>query len=218
MTARPRSVLDRVPVWARRGLMIALPLVLFGVLVAGFALAPTPASRHVSPIHLLPPSRPRLSRLRAPTTAGTEATASTLPSRTPHFLGRRAPGGVGNPERPPSPRSRAGAMLAVAARFAAAYMPYQVGRLSGWARAALKRMCTPAFAHYLLSRPAEQSPLLSANPADAETYRVASVNLAAGSNRVSVSYASQQDRADTGAFLLTLAHPHGRWVVAALET
>ncbi len=109
-------------------------------------------------------------------------------------------------------------MLAVAKRFAAAYMPYQVGRLRGWARTAIKRTCTPAFAHYLLSRPAEQSPLLSAHPTDAETYRVASVNLAAGSNRVSVSYVSEQDPADTGAFLLTFAHRHGRWLVAALET
>jgi hypothetical protein len=109
-------------------------------------------------------------------------------------------------------------MLAVANRFAAAYMPYQVGRLPGWARTEIKRTCTPAFAHYLLSRPAQQSPLLSAHPTDAETYRVASVNLAAGSNRVSVSYVSVQDRADTGAFLLTLAHLHGRWLVAALET
>ena len=109
-------------------------------------------------------------------------------------------------------------MLTVAARFAAAYMPYQIGRLPSWARAAIKRTCTPAFAHYLLSRPAEEAPLLSAHPADAETYRVASVNLAAGSNRASVSYVSDQDRADTGAFLLTLAHRHGRWLVAALET
>jgi len=109
-------------------------------------------------------------------------------------------------------------MLAVAARFAAAYMPYQIGRVPGWARAAIKRTCTPAFAHYLLSRPAQQSPLLAVHPTDAETYRVASVNLAAGSNRVSVSYVSKQDRADTGAFLLTLAHRHGRWVIAALET
>ena len=37
-------------------------------------------------------------------------------------------------------------MLAVAARFATAYMPYQVGRLTGWARAAIERTCTPAFA------------------------------------------------------------------------
>jgi hypothetical protein len=109
-------------------------------------------------------------------------------------------------------------MLVVARRFAAAYMPYQVGRLPGWARAATKGTCTLAFARYLLSRPAEQSPLLSAHPKDAETYRVASVNLAAGLNRVSVSYVSQQDRSDTGAFLLTLAQRHGHWLVAALET
>ena len=218
MSAPRRSVLDRVPVWARRGLMIALPLLLVGVLVAGFALAPTPATRHASEGGLLPPSRARLSRPRAPTTVSTEATASTLPSRTPRSLSRGARGDVGDPERPPSPRSPAGAMLAAAKRFAAAYMPYQVGRLPGWARAAIERTCTPAFAHNLLSRPAEQSPLLSAHPTDAETYRVASANLAAGSNRVSVSYFSQQDRADTGAFLLTLAHRHGRWLVAALET
>jgi len=109
-------------------------------------------------------------------------------------------------------------MLAVAARFAAAYMPYQIGLLPGWARMAIKRTCTPAFAHHLLSRPAQQSPLLTLHPSDVETYRVASVNLAAGSNRVSVSYVSEQDRADTGAFLLTLAHRHGHWLVAALGT
>ena len=218
MSARPRSALDRVPVWARRGLMIALPLVLFAVLIAGFALAPSPAIRHVSGIGLLPPSRGRRSSPPAATTVSTEATASPRTSRIPRFLGPGAPGGVGDPERPPSPRSPAGAMLAVAAQFAAAYMPYQVGRLPGWARAAIKRTCTPAFAHYLLSRPAEQSPLLSAHPTDAETYRIASVNLAPGSNRASVSYVSQQDPADTGAFLLTLAHHHGRWLVAALET
>jgi hypothetical protein len=109
-------------------------------------------------------------------------------------------------------------MLAVARRFAVAYMPYEIGRLPGWGRAAIKRACTPAFAHYLLSRPAEESPLLSAHPADAETYRVASVNLASGANRVSVSYVSQQDWSDTGAFVLTLAQRRGRWLIAALET
>jgi len=109
-------------------------------------------------------------------------------------------------------------MLAVARRYADAYMPYQVGRLPGWARAAITRTCTPAFAHYLLARPAERSPLLSAHPTDAETYRVASVNLATGDHRVSVSYVSEQNRADTGAILLTLALRHGRWLVAGMET
>ena len=218
MSARPRSARDRVPVWARRGSMIGVPLVLFGVLVAGFALAPTPATRHASRSGLLPPSRARLSRPPAPTTVSTEATARARTSRTPRLLGPGARGGVGDPERRPSPRSPAGAMIAVAARFAAAYMPYQVGRVPGWARAAIKRTCTPAFAHYLLSRPAEQSPLLSAHPRDAETYRVVSVNLATGTNRVSVSYVSEQDRADTGAFLVTLTRRYGRWFVDGLET
>ena len=225
MTARPRTGLGRAPVWARRGLMIALPLLLVGVLVAGFALAPTPATRQAgrptASEGVLPPSRALLPRPRvaaASTTVSTEATASGRASRTPRFLGPGARGGVGDPERPPSPRSSVGAMLAVARRFAAAYMPYQIGRLPGWARAAIKRTCAPALAHYLLARPAEQSPLLSAHPTGAQTYRVTSVNLAAGSNRVSVSYVSQQDGADTGAFLLTLAHRHSRWLVAALET
>ena len=65
-----------------------------------------------------------------------------------------------------------GEMLAVARAFAVAYMPYQVGRLPGWVRAAIRRTCSRGFADYLLSRPAEQSPLLSAHPNDAETYRV----------------------------------------------
>jgi hypothetical protein len=109
-------------------------------------------------------------------------------------------------------------MLAVAKRFAAAYMPYQVGRLPGWVRAAIKRTCTPRFADYLLSMPAEASPLLTAHPTDAESYRVASVNPAARPNRVSVSYVSEQDRADTGAFLVTLTRRYGRWLVDGLET
>ena len=101
-------------------------------------------------------------------------------------------------------------MLAVAKVFAAADMPYQVGRLPGWARTAINRTCPPAFALYLLAAHAEPSPLLSAHPSDAETYRVASVNLATGTDRVSVSYVSEQDRADTGAFLLLLTRRHGR--------
>ena len=222
MSARPRSAPDRVRVWARRVLMIALPVLLVGVLVAGFALAPTPATRHAgrptASDGLLPPSRARLPRPPALIPVSTEATARTHASLTQRFRSPEARGGVGDPERAPSPRSSVGAMLAVAKRFAAAYMPYQIGRLSEWAREAIKGTCTLAFAHYLLSRPAEQSPLLTAHPSDAETYHVASANVAAGSNRVSVSYFSEQDRADTGAFLLTFAHRHGRWLVAALET
>ena len=202
--------------------MIAVPLLLVGVLVAGFALAPTPATRQAgrptASDGLLPPSRARLPRLPAPTPVSAEARASTRPSRTQRLRGLGARGGVGDPERPPSPRSSVGAMLALARRFAAAYMPYQVGRAPGWARVAIRRTCTPGFAHYLLSRPAEPSPLLSAHPTNAETYRVASVNLAAGSNRVSVRYVSEQDPADTGAFQLTLTRRGSGWLVAGLET
>ena len=223
MSARPRNALDRPPVWARRSLMIFLPLALVAVLVAGFALAPTPATRHAARSAatggLLRPSLARPPRPAAsPSTVSAEATVSTRSTHSQRSRGTGARGGVGDPERPPSPHSSVGAMLAVARRFAAAYMPYQVGRLPGWARAAITRTCTLTFAHYLLARPAEPSPLLSAHPNNAETSRVASVNLAAGSNRISVSYVSAQDRADAGAFLLTLTRRHGRWVVAALES
>jgi hypothetical protein len=109
-------------------------------------------------------------------------------------------------------------MLAVARRFALAYMPYQIGRLPHWARAAIARTCTPGFARYLLAHPARRTPLLTAHPNVVETYRVASVNLAAGTNRVSVSYVSAHDPADTGAFLLTLAKRQGGWVIAGLDT
>jgi hypothetical protein len=108
-------------------------------------------------------------------------------------------------------------MLTVPRRFALAYMPYQIGRLPHWARAAIARTCTPGFARYLLAHPARQTPLLAAHPDDVETYRVASVNLAAGANRAAVSYVSTQDPADTGAFLLTLAKRHGRWLIARLD-
>jgi hypothetical protein len=108
-------------------------------------------------------------------------------------------------------------MLAVARRFALAYTPYQIGRLPHLARGAITRTCTPAFARYLLAHPARQTPLLAARPHDVETYRVVSVNLAAGVNRVSVSYVSVEDPADTGAFGVTLAKRRGRWLVAGLD-
>ena len=109
-------------------------------------------------------------------------------------------------------------MLAVARRFSIAYMPYQIGRLPRWVRAAIKRTCTPAFARYLLGQPPRLTAQLLAHPKAIETYRVASVNLAAGANRVTVSYVSQQDNSDTGAFLLTLVKQRGRWLIAGLET
>ena len=108
-------------------------------------------------------------------------------------------------------------MLAVARRFAIAYMPYQVGRLPRWARTAIERTCTPAFARYLLAQPAESPPLQAAHPKAIETYRVASVEPAGAPDTVAVSYVSEQDSADTGEFLLSLVEEHGRWLVAALE-
>ena len=144
MSDRLLGSADHLPSRARRWLMAVLPLALLGALVAGFALAPRPAGTHSNrsrSIGLLPPS---------PTTA-TDAPARPAPplqtgrshvsarasgaqrererSRTAHRPPVRGPVS----ERPPAPASGSaeGMMLAVARRFAVAYMPYQVGRLPG---------------------------------------------------------------------------------------
>ena len=108
-------------------------------------------------------------------------------------------------------------MLADAHSFAVAYMPYQVGRLPRWARAAIEQTSTPAFARYLLLQPAQLTPLQATHPKTIETYRVASVEPAGDPDTVAVSYVSQQASADTGEFLLRLAREHGHWLVAELE-
>ena len=225
MTARTRSALDRAPILAKRGVMLAVPLLLAGVLVAGFAVAPTPAGRppgrRTVSDGILPPARAPGPRSPLPAAQTTRTTAHSMTARPERPISARSGHDderVGDPEQPPSPSSSSGEMLAVARAFAVAYMPYQAGRLPGWVGAAITRTCSREFANYLLSRPAEPSPLLSAHPRDAETYRVASVNLAAGTDRVSVSYVSEQDRADTGAFLLTLTRRYDRWFVDGLET
>src|SRR5205823_14113751 len=81
-------------------------------------------------------------------------------------------------ERPPAPApgSSEGMMLAVARRFAVAYMPYEVGRLPRWARTAFARTCAPGFARYLLAQPARPTALQAAHPNAIETYRVAGVH------------------------------------------
>ena len=107
-------------------------------------------------------------------------------------------------------------MLAVARRFAIAYMPYQVGRLPPWARTAIYRTCTPAFARYLLAQPAQPTPLQAAHPNAIESYRVASVEPAGAPDTVAVSHVSAQDSADTGEFALTSAGPCRDVVLAGL--
>ena len=230
MSDRPSDLPDRLPSRARRWLMAVLPLALLGALVAGFALAPHPAGTHSDrprSIGLLPPS---------PTTA-TDAPARPAPplqTRRSHGAAR-AGGAQREPERSraahrppvrgpvserppaPAPGSSEGMMLAVARRFAVAYMPYQVGRLPRWARIAFARTCTPGFARYLLAQPARPTGLQAAHPKAIETYRVAGVQPAGAPDTVAVSYVSEQDRADTGELLLRLVREHGRWLVASLE-
>ena len=222
MIVRLLSELERLPGWSRRGLMVVCPVLLLGLLIAGFALAPTGARprthRGVASNRLLPPAAS--SGTTAHRTAGAHATAGARSrsvagvSSVTNGLGSAR--GVRDPDA--SPRTpRQVAMLAVSRRFAVAYMPYQIGTLSQWARVAIEQTCTLAFARYLLARPAQLAPSLAAHPKDIETYRVAGVNLVPGVDTVEVGYVSAQDSADTGAFLVTLVNRHGRWRVAGLE-
>ena len=232
MSARLLAAIGRLPIWARRGLMIVFPLLLLGVLVAALALAPTEADDHSDRAgaagRLLPPSRTTATRARArparPATKTGESSAAVRagqrgPARKRPGAAHRPPGRgpVSEQQPPPSPDSAEGMMLAVARRFAVAYMPYQVGRLPRWARAAIERTCTPAFARYLLAQPAQLTALQAKHPKTIETYRVASVEPAGAPDTVSVSYASHQDSADTGEFVLRLRSEHGQWLVARLE-
>jgi hypothetical protein len=198
-------------------------MALLALAAAAFALAATPpptrGSRHsAATSQLLPPVaiKPAASR-RPPGRPRQVIRSARVQERSSPASRGRSARQVGDPERPPSPESSAAAMLIVARQFALAYMPYEIGRLPHWARVAITRTCTAAFARYLLGHPARETRLLAAHPNDVETYRVASVNLAAGADRAAVSYVSAQDHADTGAFMLTLAKRRGRWVVAGLD-
>jgi hypothetical protein len=148
MSARLLGAIGRLPIWARRGLMIVFPLLLLGMLVAGFALAPTQArdhSKHAGAARrLLPPSSTTATEASArpahPATKTAESSAAARAGQRGHARKRPAAahrpparGPVNEQPSPPSPRSAEGMMLAVARSFAMAYMPYQVGRLPRWA-------------------------------------------------------------------------------------
>jgi hypothetical protein len=227
MSDRLLGSADHVPSRARRSLMAVLPLALLGALVAGFALAPRAGGVHSDrprSLGLVPPSRTTATRSPArpppPLQTGRShvsaraSGAQREPSRPAHPRPVRGPVS----ERPTAPASDGaeGMMLAVGRRFAVAYMPYQVGRLPGWARTAFARTCTPGFARYLLAQPARPTALQVAHP-NVETYRVAGVQPAGAPDTVAVSYVSEQDSADTGELVLRLVREHGRWLVASLE-
>jgi hypothetical protein len=185
MSAWLLGLLDRLPSRVRRCLMIALPLALLGVLVVGFALAPRWAGTHskpATPTGLRPPSPTTAAQAPARPAPPAEAGQSPVAARAGRGqrarkrwrAAHRAPVRGPLTERPPALalRSDEGMMLAVARRFAIAYMPYQVGRLPRWGRTAIERTCTPAFARYLLAQPAQPTPLQAAHPNAIESYRL----------------------------------------------
>jgi hypothetical protein len=55
-------------------------------------------------------------------------------------------------------------MLAAARRFANAYVLYEIGRLPDWVSRTIVQTCTPAFARYLLARPAHLAAQYAALP------------------------------------------------------
>jgi hypothetical protein len=217
MRARLLNLLDRVPSWARPGLMIVLPLTLLGLLVIGFVLAGTGRHSEQASVtgRLLPPTPTAATPAPAQPTRTGEVQRPRTRSRAAHHPQVRGP--VSEQPAAPPPNSAEGMMLAVARRFAVAYMPYQIGRLPRCARTAIEQTSTSAFAHYLLAQPAQLMPLQAAHPKTIETYRVASVEPAGAPETVAVNYISEQDSADTGEFLLRLVKDHGRWLVARLE-
>ena len=115
-----------------------------------------------------------------------------------------------------APHTPLAARLAVARRFADAYMAYQAADLTPAVRAAINQTCTRRFARYLLTHPVLLPPALLAHPQDLERFRVTSINPGPG-QQAAVSYVSQQLRSDTGEFLLDFVHRDGRWQISNLH-
>jgi hypothetical protein len=210
MIGRLLNAVDRLPEWARRGLIIVLPLLLFGVLVAAFALAPAngglPGRRSTTGDHLLPPvptNPPARTALGQPSSLSAAPTPATTQ------------GLVVDPDRPLARASPRRGMLATARSFANGYVLYEIGRLPRWVRRTIVQTCTPTFARYLLARPALLAGLYAAHPRDVEVDRVVSASFAGG-RTVEVSYVAEQNSADSGAFLVKLTRAGGRWLVASV--
>jgi hypothetical protein len=198
------NALDRLPGLWQRGIVIVFPLLLFGVLVAVFALAPLgtrrPRGRSATTDRLLPPAA---TSVPAHTATVPPSARSSSPQRTTSGLDV-------DPDEPLPRASPLLGMLAAARSFASAYLLYEIGRLPRWVRRTIVASCTPAFARYLLARPAELAGLYAAHPRDVEVDRVVSASFAGGVG-IEVSYVAVKDSADNGAFLVKLARAGGRW-------
>jgi hypothetical protein len=204
------TALDRLPGWWQRGIVIVFPLLLFGVLVAAFALAPSsgggPRGRSTAADRLLPPAATSVPAHTAPIPPSTRRTS---------LLSGTTSGLDVDPDEPLPRASPLLGMLAAARSFASAYLLYEIGRLPRWVRRRIVATCTPAFARYLLAQPAELAGLYAAHPRDVEVDRVVSASFAGGVS-VEVSYIAEHDSADTGAFLVKLARRGGRWLVSSV--
>ena len=210
MMGRLLNAVDRMPESARRGAVILVPLLLFGMLVAAFALAPAEGGGSAS--------RSRASdRLLPATTGNVPAPAAPVPPSLPQYAvpRARASGPVVDPDRPLPNAKPVREMLATARSFTNAYLLYEIGRLPRPVRRAIDRTCSAAFARYLLARPAHLGGLYAAHPRDVENDGVVSVSFVGGTS-VEVSYVADQNSADTGAFLVKLARARGRWLVTGV--
>ena len=229
MSAWLLSLLERLPSWVRRWLMIVLPLALLGVLVVGFVLAPRWAGPHSK-------RAASTGLLRSSPTTATQAPTRPAPpvetgqghvraghgqrDRERSHAANRPPIRGSVSERPPAPapHSAEGMMLAVARRLRDRVHAVP-GRPATSVGAHGDRVDVHARVRSLSPRPAGAVDAAAGGAPEgrSETYRVASVEPAGAPDTVSVSYVSRQDSADTGEFLLRLVREHGHWLVAALE-
>jgi hypothetical protein len=99
-------------------------------------------------------------------------------------------------------------LLRAASSFAAAYVRYQTGQLSGPVRAALRHTCVPQFARELVSQPVTTP---RGTPIASE--RLQRVTFA-GANRVDVTWTT---RGQATTAQLQLERRDGRWLVAGLR-
>jgi len=175
---------------------------------------------------------------RASSTASSPTGSLGRPIATAPFAGRSAPGRLSSPPptrsaaiperirlRPPSQSSStARAVRAVAGRFVAAYLQYQIGRDSPAVISAIRSTCTPQFGRLLLSQPASVPPAQRNNPAFAPAQLVAVSYEGAASFRtgapIQIVLASYQTTARPpvrGALLVEVVGDHGRWLVSSVR-
>jgi hypothetical protein len=150
-------------------------------------------------------------RTPAPATLTSPELAAAAPRVAPHGSWLTAPDA-------PLPRdSRWWQVLAVARRFAAADMSYEVGELGPAVRRTLAQTCTPAFAAALFSHPAILPPGVNARQVRQRLDGVQPLERLSGAAVVLAMVQTIGRGRPPGAFELRLVARQGGWRVAAIS-